>query len=208
MSKKRPAALFIADHRALDFLNTIAAPAGEPIEWLGGGDDLLDWLLRSGTIDRAVAARFRGKRGIDRVAAEARQLREWLRQFVKRHAGKPLRADAIRELRALNRLLKKDDGYSQVVARAGFRWAQKRRWTTPEQLLQPIAAAIGDLICNADFRYVRECEWPACTLMFLDRSKTHRRRWCSMALCGNRAKAAAHRARQRSGRRVSGRAKK
>jgi predicted RNA-binding Zn ribbon-like protein len=62
-------------------------------------------------------------------------------------------------------------------------------------LLQPLAEAIADLVSHADFRLIRACEGSACTLMFLDKTKAHARRWCSMALCGNRAKVAAHRAR-------------
>ena len=57
--------------------------------------------------------------------------------------------------------------------------------------------AIGDLVCQKDFTLVRRCEGPTCTLWFLDVSKAHARRWCSMAVCGNRVKAAAHRARAR-----------
>jgi predicted RNA-binding Zn ribbon-like protein len=77
-----------------------------------------------------------------------------------------------------------------------LRLRRVRRWTTPEQLLLPLAEAIGDLVCNADFRLIRACEGAACSLTFLDRTKAHARRWCSMAVCGNRAKAAAHRARE------------
>ena len=55
--------------------------------------------------------------------------------------------------------------------------------------------AAADLICNYDFRLIRSCEGSACCLMFLDRTKVHARRWCSMAVCGNRAKAEAYRAR-------------
>ena len=54
-------------------------------------------------------------------------------------------------------------------------------------------------VALADFRLIRGCEGPVCTLLFLDRTKAHGRRWCSMAVCGNRAKAAAHRARRASG---------
>ena len=54
---------------------------------------------------------------------------------------------------------------------------------------------VHDLVCHTDFRLIRACEGTACTLMFLDRTKAHARRWCSMAVCGNRAQAAAHRAR-------------
>jgi predicted RNA-binding Zn ribbon-like protein len=44
---------------------------------------------------------------------------------------------------------------------------------------------------------VKGCEGPVCTLLFLDRTRARARRWCSMAVCGNRAKQAAHRTRTR-----------
>ena len=116
--------------------------------------------------------------------------------------GRELEADALAELAPLNQLLAEDDGYLQVAAAdggsltaTGLVQHRLRRWTQPEQLLQPIAEAIADLVCHADFRLVRACEGSACTLVFLDRTKAHARRWCSMAVCGNRAKVAAHRAR-------------
>ena len=55
--------------------------------------------------------------------------------------------------------------------------------------------AAADLICNHDFRLIRSCEGSACCLLFLDRTKGHGRGWCSMAVCGNRAKVEGHRAR-------------
>ncbi|MGH7080341.1 MAG: CGNR zinc finger domain-containing protein [Acetobacteraceae bacterium] len=42
---------------------------------------------------------------------------------------------------------------------------------------------------------MKACENQACTLLFADHTRGHRRRWCSMAICGNRAKQAAHRER-------------
>jgi len=78
-----------------------------------------------------------------------------------------------------------------------LRWQARRGWHGPEVLLLPIAEAMGDLVCQKDFGLVRRCEGLGCTLWFLDVSKGHARRWCSMAVCGNRAKAATHRARAR-----------
>lgn len=200
----RPSALFVGDHLALDFLNSVATPAAGPIEWLRDGADLLDWLERAGAVDAATVARFRedsgGSAALDAIAAEARRLREWLRGFVNQHMGRRLGAAAVKEFGPLNGLLAGSDGYGQVVADAGGQglcWRRERRWA-PAQLLQPLAEAIGDLVCTADFRLIRACEGAACTLVFLDRTKAHSRRWCSMAVCGNRAKAAAHRARAAS----------
>ena len=203
-SSTLPPPILVGDHLALDFLNSTAAPASESVEWLGDGAELLDWLAAAGAIEKAVAERFRAKPGagreLDAVAAEARRLREWLRGFVGAHARKRVGAAALAELAPVNRLLARDDAYRQIAAAPKGRTLElrdERRWTHPERLLQPIAQAIGDLLANADFRYVRCCEGVGCTLYFYDRSKAHGRRWCSMAVCGNRAKAAAHRARQR-----------
>ena len=51
----RPPAFFIADHLALDFLNSIASPRGVPIEWLRDGRDLVDWLEQAHVIGPDVA---------------------------------------------------------------------------------------------------------------------------------------------------------
>ena len=206
----RPSPFMVGDHLALDFLNTIATPSNAPIEWLTHGEDLLAWLEQAGAIDEAVVNELHvSSKELDALAMEARRLREWFRGFVRQHKGKKLGAASLRELGPLNRLLAEDDTYRQVVAAvksatrsAGsslepLQWSQRRRWASSRRLLQPIAAAMGDLVCHGDFRLVRACEGAGCTLMFYDRTKGHARRWCSMGACGNRAKAAAHRARLR-----------
>jgi predicted RNA-binding Zn ribbon-like protein len=215
MAELRPAPFFIGDDLALDFLNSIAAPWGQEIEWLASGRDLVAWLEQAHAVPGNVSAHFRahtGPRALDAVASQARELREWFRTFVGDHAGKPLGPAAPRHLAPLNRLLERDEAYRQIeIAPPGdagendgdahrtLRWQACRRWRSPKALLLPIAEAIGDLVCQKDFTLVRRCEGPTCTLWFLDVSKGHARRWCSMAVCGNRAKAAAHRARARQG---------
>jgi predicted RNA-binding Zn ribbon-like protein len=64
-------------------------------------------------------------------------------------------------------------------------------------VLMPIGEAIARLLVEGDFDLVRQCESTDCTLWFYDRTKSHHRRWCSMSMCGNRAKVAAFRARQK-----------
>ena len=201
--KQRPAPIFVGDHLAMDFLNSVAMPSGMQTEWLANGIDLIDWLERSGAVVPATVAGFRTGRlqELDAVAGRARVLREWLRGFVRGHSDGVLDADAVVELAPLNRLLATDDSYSQIIEDVvgGPRMQRVGRWTAPGQLLQPVALAIADLVCNEDLRRIRTCEGAVCTLMFLDRTKAHARRWCSMAACGNRAKAAAHRARASCG---------
>jgi predicted RNA-binding Zn ribbon-like protein len=115
----------------------------------------------------------------------------------------------LRELAPLNEVLSRDEVFHQIehapldaADRAGeppraLRWRTERLWSNPRALLLPIAHAMGNLVCEKDFSLVRKCQGEGCTLWFIDVSKAHARRWCSMAVCGNRAKAAAHRARAR-----------
>jgi predicted RNA-binding Zn ribbon-like protein len=58
-------------------------------------------------------------------------------------------------------------------------------------LLLPIARAMAEVVTGCDFTYVRACEGAVCTLYFVDRTRARARRWCSMSVCGNRAKQAA-----------------
>jgi predicted RNA-binding Zn ribbon-like protein len=211
MAASRPAPFFLGDDLALDFLNTRAAPSGETVEWLASGLDLVHWLEAARSLPPQVAAEFRRDariRSLAPVVAEARDLREWFRGFVEAHVGTRLERGALRDLARLNQLLGRDDAYRQIELapspkgedhdHRALRWGNRRRWRNARMLLLPIAEAMGDLVCGKDFSLVRRCEGLNCTLWFLDTSKAHGRRWCSMALCGNRAKAAAHRARLRN----------
>ena len=217
----RPEPFFIADDHALDLLNSVATPWGTAIEWLGDGRDLLAWLELAGLVPPDVSMRFREKissDALDEIASRARELREWFREFVAAHAGRRLDRSALADLDGINRLLACDEAYCQIepgameardstqatqgAPKSSLQWGRHRRWRAPEDLLLPIAEAMGGLICRADFERVKHCEGPTCTLWFHDVSKNHTRRWCTMAVCGNRAKAATHRAKIRDARRV------
>ncbi len=59
-----------------------------------------------------------------------------------------------------------------------------------------IARSAAELLATGDLSLVKTCEGGGCILLFYDTTKSHTRRWCSMAGCGNREKAAAHYRRQ------------
>ena len=73
-----------------------------------------------------------------------------------------------------------------------------RRSETPVGILAPVAEAAADLLVTGDFKLVKRCEDEICELWFFDQTKSHHRRWCSTALCGNRHKVAAYRKRRRA----------
>jgi predicted RNA-binding Zn ribbon-like protein len=189
----------------LDFLNSIATPLHTQIDWIDTGSGLLAWIQEAGLVpaEELAALKEQALPGeLDNVAAQARGLREWFRTYVQAHMGRKLSAADVTDLEPLNKLLERNEGYSRVVAgAAGEAGALERlalrRWRTPESLLLPIGEALADFVCSEDFTHVKACEGESCTLLFADHTRGHRRRWCSTAVCGNRAKVAAHRKRQK-----------
>lgn len=204
-STPRGPAIFVADAAALDFLNSIATPVDEPVDWIDDGNGWLDWLKQSGWVEDEILQRLQAQAmpgELETVAAQARSLREWFRGFVLKYKGKPLEASALTELEALNRLLERDEKYTQITLQDGetpkLARELKRRWRSPDSLLLPLGEVLAQFVSEEDFTNVKCCEGPSCTLMFVDHTRGRKRRWCSMAVCGNRAKAAAHRERQKN----------
>jgi predicted RNA-binding Zn ribbon-like protein len=204
--QSQPPAMFIADALGLDFLNSIATPVDTPVDWIADGDGLLRWLAQANLVPADVLEAIKGRAmpgELDKVADQARTLREWFRGFVRKHMGRPLTPKVMRELEPLNRLLERDEAFGQVVPhrdedgnRLEFRMT--RRWRSPESLLLPIGETLARFLCEEDFSDIKACEGHSCTLMFADHTRRRARRWCSMAICGNRAKQAAHRDRLKS----------
>ena len=197
----RPPAIFVGDALGLDFLNSIATPVDTPIDWIDDGEGLLSWLEQAELVpaDALKGIRAHALPGeLDKVADQARSLREWFRGFVRQHKGHPLAAADLVRLDPVNRLLERDESYSRIVSsptskNGRLQLRTVRRWRTPEALLLPIGEALAQLVCAEDFSDVKACEGHACTLLFADHTRGRARRWCSMAICGNRAKQAAHR---------------
>ncbi|SRR5579875_1256841 len=203
--KKAPAslpAIRIGDHLALDFLNSIASPQGEPLEWISDGPAFLQWLEDAGKIqpnERSMALKTFPPSKLDDVSEQARQLREWFRDLLVRVKEREALTIQQEDIDKLN---------SSLITAAFFRQLQrdqdhrlqlvwKRSSLEPHMLLAPVAEAIAELLCDGDLRLVSRCGGPGCTLWFYDRTKSHRRRWCSQAVCGNRVRVHAFRQRNR-----------
>ena len=205
---RRPPAIFVGDALGLDFLNSIATPVDTAIDWIADGEGYLSWLEQAHLVpgDGLRDMRARALPGeLDRVADQARSLREWFRDFVRQHKGRPLTAAALAELEPLNRLLERNESFCRIApqqtGQGPFELQTVRRWRNPDALLLPVGEALARLVCTEDFSNVKACEGAACTLLFADHTRGHARRWCSMAICGNRAKQAAHRKRAQQARR-------
>jgi predicted RNA-binding Zn ribbon-like protein len=195
--------LFLGGHPALDFFNTAFTPptGGEPVEILGDGQALLGWLVAAGLVSEAAASKVRRRLGataLDDAAKEARKFRQWAIGWIARWIERP-DGDYASELSRLNRLLEQGQGYREVVAAEGrFTIVEHGRLDEAKDLLVLLASQVARLVTSEDPELVKRCAGADCVLWFVDRTKAHRRMFCSAAQCGNRAKVAAFRERQRT----------
>jgi predicted RNA-binding Zn ribbon-like protein len=196
---------FIADELCLDFVNTEAVEQDDRVDLLGSFDDLMAWYAEAGIVDAAQAKALTrrvhagGGDGGARALKEARQFRAILREMVERLSeGRTNVPQAT--LDHLNRSLRAREGYSEIVrTKDGYDTRFRPRVNEPAHLLVAIAESAARLLSEGDLALLRKCQNPRCILYFYDTTKNHRRRWCSMAGCGNRAKVAAFYQRNRQG---------
>lgn len=105
----------------------------------------------------------------------------------------------------INKVLRVTEGHDELVE-TGRVWRMEyvAREGGLDWLLAAIARSAAELITEGEAALVRSCANPGCSLFFYDHSRTHRRRWCSMALCGNRRKVAAFARRHSQKKRAAG----
>jgi predicted RNA-binding Zn ribbon-like protein len=190
----------------LDFCNTVSDRSTEPIERLETYADLLSWGVQAGTLAEEPAAALKNLAGerpeeASRVLARGVDLREALyRTFSALAAGRrPAAADLARldgELPAALawRRLAIDDECE------GCDWRWRDLTSSDADLAFPLAPVVVSaselLTADDELSRLRECDAETCGWLFLDRSRNRSRRWCDMAVCGNRAKARRHYERQ------------
>jgi predicted RNA-binding Zn ribbon-like protein len=216
---------FVGDRLWLDFVNSDEAwPAhGDPraasrraIGHDGGAnrrcDALADfegfvrWMECVGLLDGERAAGIRRRAlqqpaGATAVLADARRVRASLRALAEWSAGvargpADVRAAALAEINrvlgrsaGMRRLEQRPDGiYARSFAPVGDAFAS---------LLIPVVDSAADALILGELARVRRCADPRCHRVFHDATKNGRRRWCDMAACGNRAKAARHRLKEK-----------
>jgi predicted RNA-binding Zn ribbon-like protein len=66
-----------------------------------------------------------------------------------------------------------------------------------QSLVSSVARDAIDVFGGPRVARLKRCEGARCSLLFVDTSRSGRRRWCSMERCGNRTKVAAHRRRRK-----------
>jgi predicted RNA-binding Zn ribbon-like protein len=194
----RPSFAFVAERLWLDFVNTDRGQ--HAADAIADFDGLVAWLESAIALD-AERAQMMRRRSVQQpsgaIAAlmDARRVRAALRSLAERGAVTPqVRLDALAEI---NRVLGRSAGTRKVEIRTDGTFA---RSFVPvgdafAGLMIPIVESAADALILGELPRVRRCADPRCARVFYDGTKNAARRWCDMATCGNRAKAARHRAR-------------
>jgi predicted RNA-binding Zn ribbon-like protein len=192
----------VAGDLALDLANTESGSGGAAHQdHLQQPGHVADWLEHAGVLDASGTKTLRARLAAEpRLGAtlleQARRLRDDIQRIgaALAHRSPPAQA-ALDDLAArcarwlaLARLV--PDG-----ERRSWRW---RLDDTPiAAALGPVTLAAVALVTERDPARVKECRGVACGWLFYDETKNNRRRWCEMAVCGNRAKQRRRAARRR-----------
>ncbi len=188
----------IAGRLALDFANT--ASSAHSLSW----DDFIAFLAKANVVTEGRAARLQSlpltePEAVASVLHKILHLRESLLQIFSALVRKKTVQKSLAE--PINEILRITEGHDELVL-SGQSWRLEyiAREQGLEWLLAAIARSAAELLVDGPEPPVRRCANPRCRLFFYDDSRTGRRRWCSMAVCGNRQKVAAffeRRSRQR-----------
>jgi predicted RNA-binding Zn ribbon-like protein len=185
----------------LDFVNTLDdRPRDEPKELLNSYSDLLYFgedtgILKPAEVDILLERSQAAPKEAERVLQAAISLREAIHAIfwsIIKKQEVPAAA-----LEQLNAFVHEAASHLRLVEHSRhFEW----HFEEPSSLdaaLWPIARSAADLLTSDQLTSVRACSSKTCQWLFVDTSKNHRRRWCSMKLCGNRTKVRRFYARQK-----------
>jgi predicted RNA-binding Zn ribbon-like protein len=189
----------LADHPALDFVNTLDNRfSAVPKELLNNYGDLLQFAEKSGVLgakNSAALALHCNDSAARKVLRSALRVREALASafYASIDTDRKIAPEALQTLEVQFLLAVKNRRLVQRPSRSKRKLSISWEWSAgepaPDLPVWLIARSGVDLLTSDEMRHVRACASDGCRWLFLDISKNHSRRWCSMAVCGNRMKA-------------------
>jgi predicted RNA-binding Zn ribbon-like protein len=188
--------IFVGDHPAIDFANTLSMFQGQLTEQFRVWADVLAWLSLAG-LSTDPALQIPTSRSAEAVKSVVQLRRAWKAELDELVAGRKVSDNFIKQL---NHLLA-EDIFRETLHRSGktgFQLGRSASQLSGERLaLAILSRQIAHFLAEANFDYLHRCaNTTSCVLYFYDTTKNHRRQWCSTAVCGNRHKVAAFRKRQ------------
>ena len=189
-----------AGRLCLDLPNTLnRRPAPDPRELLTSYGRLVAWARLAGLVDDGRAETL-----LDEAASRPQEATRVLRRAVALREAIYAAMHAVVEdksvpdaaLATINAEAARASARARIVPTAGgFAWGWDEAGPALDRPLWPVARSAVELLTSPELPQVRECAADTCAWLFIDTSKNRSRRWCDMAVCGNRAKARRHYAR-------------
>jgi predicted RNA-binding Zn ribbon-like protein len=188
--------IFVGNHSAIDFANTLSISQGKWTEHLRVWADVIEWLALAG-LSSDPALRISISRSAKAIKSVVEFRRVWKAQLDNLVTGCNVNDTFIKRL---NHLLEEDVSH-EILRRRGntdFHLDRSASQLSGEKLaLALLSRQIARFLAEANFEYLHRCANTAsCVLYFYDTTKNHRRQWCSTAVCGNRHKVAEFRKRR------------
>lgn len=186
--------LYIGARLAVDFVNSEYSPLG-PAAGLQDWEGLVEFLSGAGVVGPARAVDLlHWRRSAPHVLPGLMQKALRLRAAIRSSFEARIARAAIGEawIEPINDLLRITEGHDELIWEQGdWRLRFRAREEALEWLLAAIARSAAEIIAEGPEAPVCRCANPDCGLFFYDNSRTKRRRWCLMSVCGNRSKVAA-----------------
>lgn len=181
---------FLGGSLWIDLLNTTPVIGGQALDLIGDPASLRRWaslagLKADGDADEGEVARTQGLRDLLRAGFEA---------LANRRAPEGALIERLNDLLA-DVSIRLNVEHSEA-APAGI-VLHSYETVAGDPLAVAAALDFARFAAKADPERLRHCANPSCTMVFHDHGKNNRRRWCSMAVCGNRDKVASYRARKK-----------
>lgn len=191
----------IGGNAAIDFVNTVSHWAGDQVDRLGDPAAFGQWaalagLLYGDDLERLDAELSADPKGANDFYTEMTKLRAALYRIFFAAAEKAPADD--HDLDLLNDWKVRAARHCAIRQdRDGFRRACADEAPALERAMRQIFDAAETLLLSGRLDRLRICGGDDCEWMFLDLSKNGKRRWCSMATCGNEHKVKAFRKRKK-----------
>lgn len=182
------------EHLCLDFVNSTPNHRDANENYLNTYDDLVSWALDVKLLNEDTA------QYLWNIASQHSSQSTALHQksIVLREAIYNILVDIVNnqppkasDIDIVNAALAETMSHMRLIfSGKGFDWSWESIISNPEYLIWRVAWSAGELLMSEDLANIRQCN--GCDWLFLDTSRGHRRRWCDMRTCGNRAKARRH----------------
>ena len=191
-----PGFIFVGDHPAVDFANTLSTVLGPGTDHLRVWADVVDWLAQAGLSEESAALKVPAPRDAEALKSVVELRQSWKDELAEMVAGGKV---SPRFVDQLNRFLAEGVFHETLVQSEDDQFHLERSTADlhgEKLVLALLSRQMAHFLVTANLEYLHRCANTAsCVLYFYDITKNHRRQWCSTAACGNRHKVAEFRKR-------------